>query len=470
MNSPRNGLRMLVACMTGGIAVSATACSVEALAISSTMSSAASRVLLASISSGSIRTVTTCADGGAGSLRDQIGASASGDTIDLSGLPGADAACTNSTITLTAGAIPITHNLTLLGPKEATLTIAPTTFQRIFLDTSTDAPTPYLQISYLTIRDGVNSSGGCISAAGVEVRLNRATVTNCQTAASAPGRGAAINAQSVVMTNGSAVTNNRGNICSLPCSGSVRGGGIYASTFSCTDSTISGNYSANSGGGAFIRGSISINRCTIESNSLPTAGGSYVFHTGFGGGLAAFGIVPNSVVSISQSTIANNTAASGANYGGAVALYTNFSFTSVTIANSTISGNSSGVTISHGTGVSIDSSIIAGNGSSDLNVHSETIDLAGAHNLINNLSFTPSSDFNSAAGDPKFWPIANHGGLTRTLALQDTSPAIGMGSNLISAATDQRGPGFLREVPVGAPDIGAFELQVKDDEVFGSGF
>ncbi|HEY7871283.1 MAG TPA: choice-of-anchor Q domain-containing protein, partial [Rudaea sp.] len=67
-------------------------------------------------------------------------------------------------------------------------------------------------------------------------------------------------------------------------------------------------------------------------------------------------------------------------------------------------------------------------------------------------------------------PLGNHGGLTRTHALLAGSPAIDSGKNGKMFATDQRGTGFAREVPTGMPDIGAYERQLIDDEIFGNGF
>ena len=66
-------------------------------------------------------TVTNCHDDSrAGSLRTVISGAASGDTIDLSGLPGADSACTSSRITLTQGQIPVSGALTVIGPEGKT--------------------------------------------------------------------------------------------------------------------------------------------------------------------------------------------------------------------------------------------------------------------------------------------------------------------------------------------------------------
>jgi len=66
-------------------------------------------------------------------------------------------------------------------------------------------------------------------------------------------------------------------------------------------------------------------------------------------------------------------------------------------------------------------------------------------------------------------PLADNGGLTRTHALAATSPAIDAGNNpLPTTLTDQRGAGFLREMPDGKPDIGAFEF--RGDGIFIDGF
>jgi hypothetical protein len=72
-------------------------------------------------------------------------------------------------------------------------------------------------------------------------------------------------------------------------------------------------------------------------------------------------------------------------------------------------------------------------------------------------------------GNPMLAPLANHGGLTRTHALLPLSPAVNAGINVFGSIYEQRGSGFLREVPSGSPDIGAYERQVNDDEIFYDG-
>ncbi|MBS0486638.1 MAG: hypothetical protein JSS13_04800, partial [Proteobacteria bacterium] len=101
------------------------------------------------------RPVTSCADdGSAGTLRAVVALAGSGDIIDLSGLPGIDPACTDSTITLAQGEIAISHNMTLIGPSSATLTITAGGKNRVLNSTSTDLPNAYLKITSLTISGG----------------------------------------------------------------------------------------------------------------------------------------------------------------------------------------------------------------------------------------------------------------------------------------------------------------------------
>jgi hypothetical protein len=71
--------------------------------------------------------------------------------------------------------------------------------------------------------------------------------------------------------------------------------------------------------------------------------------------------------------------------------------------------------------------------------------------------------------DPQLTPLADHGGPTRTHGLSLSSPAIDHGSNIGILSTDQRGMGFSRIVGTSA-DIGAYERQADDDELFYGGF
>jgi hypothetical protein len=65
--------------------------------------------------------------------------------------------------------------------------------------------------------------------------------------------------------------------------------------------------------------------------------------------------------------------------------------------------------------------------------------------------------------------LSLHGGETAVHALNPSSPAVGNGNNVGSFTYDQRGFGFARNVG-GATDIGAYEHQLIDDEIFYDGF
>ena len=70
-------------------------------------------------------TVSNLLDSSPGSLRDQIAAASSGDTINFaSGLSG--------TINLTSGELAIAKNLTIQGPGTATITVSGGGTQRVF--------------------------------------------------------------------------------------------------------------------------------------------------------------------------------------------------------------------------------------------------------------------------------------------------------------------------------------------------
>ncbi|MGZ4343187.1 MAG: hypothetical protein ACXVHX_14720 [Solirubrobacteraceae bacterium] len=62
-------------------------------------------------------TVTSTADSGMGSLRDAIANATDGQTIDFS------PALNGQTITLTSGALMVTHSLTISGPGAGNLTV-----------------------------------------------------------------------------------------------------------------------------------------------------------------------------------------------------------------------------------------------------------------------------------------------------------------------------------------------------------
>lgn len=147
--------------------------------------------------------------------------------------------------------------------------------------------------------------------------------------------------------------------------------------------------------------------------------------------------------------------------------------TSATISNSTIAFNDGGTCggVFAGSGGYINSSILANNsaltptGCRNVN--------AGFGSGTSNLVDVPEIDGVALAGDthvgdPQLTPLGYHGGLTPTHALLPTSYAVDHGNNANGFDTDQRGSGYDRVVNSIA-DIGAYERQLVDDEIFYGG-
>ncbi len=132
--------------------------------------------------------------------------------------------------------------------------------------------------------------------------------------------------------------------------------------------------------------------------------------------------------------------------GGAI-----YSSSAVTITNSTFSGNRAkdfgGTIFVLGGGSVILQNTIIVNGSGAASCNGNVVDGGG------NLSW-PDVSCPGLNQDPKLRPLANNGGDTRTMALQESSPAIHYASAGVCPATDQRGwPRLLQ----GVCDSGAYE-------------
>lgn len=239
-----------------------------------------------------------------------------------------------------------------------------------------------------------------------------------------------------------------------------KGGGILtAENFTLSKSTVSGNSAYSSGGGVYVEGGTT----TIVSSNINNNDAAYYFSgaLGYEGGVS---ISSQGSVTISNSTISGNQSPSASgirNLGSAL------------ISNSTISGNlpsyagSGGVSegvLNAGT-LSLISTIVANNASvtyggrriDDL-TNSGTV--SASFSLIETGSVTNDEGNNIFGQDPRLDPtgLQDNGGLTRTIALQEGSPAIDAGSNPENLNSDQRGDGFERVVN-GSADIGAFEVQ-----------
>jgi len=344
------------------------------------------------------------------------GSNSDSDTITLTGVAG--------TITLLSALPNITADVSINGPGASQLTISGNNNFRVF---SLTLSSGLVSFSGLTITNGRISNdvgGGIYNQSSANVNVTDTTISN---GFAVLGGGIANSSTGTFTITNSTLINNSAST----------GGGCYngLGTLNVINSTLNNNSASNGNGGGIITGStLNIINSTLHGNFAGGRGGA-IYHNSF-----------DAQISISQSTIVQNTSALG---GGGV-------------------GNNNGGPIR------IINTIVAHN------VSNSGPDLLGpfvtlGHNLLTN--FTGSSGFtlgtNNANGDlvgasfaplsPLLGPLQNNGGPTQTIALLPGSPAIDAGDNCVVSAggclttpltTDQRG--ISRQVNQ-TVDMGAFE-------------
>jgi|RhiMetdeSRZDD1v2_1073273.scaffolds.fasta_scaffold20161_3 hypothetical protein len=222
-------------------------------------------VLLTAPAGAATVTVTTTADGGPGSLRDAIAAAASGDTIDVPA----------GMYALTSGPLRIATGVTVAGAGAATTIIDGGGTDGVFDIRIPDAPTDFVVISGVTVRNGALNGG-------VQVASGTVTITDSVITGNTARTGAGIR-------NGyrGHLTVVRTTIASN--SASFQGGGIFnegPETLILRDSTISGNSATNAGGGImnYAAGVAIITNTTISGNVAGEGGGV----ADAGGGISSF--------------------------------------------------------------------------------------------------------------------------------------------------------------------------------------
>ena len=227
-----------------------------------------------------------------------------------------------------------------------------------------------------------------------------------------------------------------------------------------TGSTISENIGDDRGGGIENHHFLSITSSTIANNT--TTG----FFT-YAGGI--YHRSDNGVLTIDNSTISGNT---GDEVGGVYADGETF-ITNTTITNN--SGPQAGGLLVLGP-VTVASTIIAGNVNNTVtpDVERSTSSItSNGYNLIGNVGSVTAFAFlgdqtgtGAAVLDPLLFPLANNGGETMTHRLMSGSPAIDK-ANSQGAVVDQRGytrpfdhAGIATPTGGNESDIGAFEAQL----------
>jgi hypothetical protein len=232
---------------------------------------------------------------------------------------------------------------------------------------------------------------------------------------------------------------------------SSRGGGLFTAVrASITDTTVSGNQSANgSGGGAAIEGLVGgslIKDSTISGNTAATDGGGLV---------VAF--TPTTQV-VNTTIAGNHTAASG---GGAWVIDSGaVSLNAVTVARNSADASGGGLFNQNKRPLQVENSLIAlntaattGDDCADGGPPGERFDSLG-HNLLSRLAdcngFDGPADLVST--HPMIGNLHWYGGPTETIPLTTASPAIGHANPSTAPIRDQRG--HLRDTQ---PDAGAYE-------------
>ena len=214
---------------------------------------------------------------------------------------------TAQTITLNLGELDITHNLSIIAPRDSLtggdlLTVSGNKTSRVF-EVETGAQ---VNLSGLIIADGKvqDDNGGGIKNSGI-LTLDNSIVRN----------NSAFSTTTFSIVDES--TSNKGTSF---------GGGIYnTGTLTLSDSTISSNTVNYNGGGIYNTGNLTVSNSTINSNS---AFNDFFVTSGVG-------IYNTGNLTVSNSTINRNSASSlGATSGGGI-----YNTGYLTVSNSTISGN-----------------------------------------------------------------------------------------------------------------------------------
>ncbi len=282
----------------------------------------------------SVLTVTSTADSGPGSLRAEIAAANSGDTVVFA-LPNP------STIQLTSATLTISKPIHISGPGASALTINGNHTFSIFTVTSFGAPT----ISGLTISGGGGASpGGGVSNGTVQntLLISHCVITGNQSTTAGGGIESAGGLIAYCTISNNSATNGGGGIegsgytvshCLISNNTAPSGGGIYiggGASVTVAASTISSNTATASGGGIDVDdGRLDLTNSSVVSNNLT----SHSSGTAEGGGIGAF----SGLLSIANSVILGNSAANdnaGDAIGGGLV-----SICPTTVLASTISNN-----------------------------------------------------------------------------------------------------------------------------------
>ena len=276
-------------------------------------------------------TVSNNLDSGPGSLRADIAAAHSGDTINFaSSLDG-------QTITLTSGELLIRKNLTFIGPGASQLTVSGNNLSRVFEVTKVAA----VALSGLTISNGLVQSISSSGWGGGIANHGALTVSGCTVSGNSATNGGGIwnDVNGTLAVNGSSTV-------SYNTASKSDGGGIYnTGTLTVNNCTVSFNTCNNSGGGIENEGTLTVSNCTLSNNTASAQGGgvrnsgtltvSGSTLSGNTGGYGGGGVFNSGALAVSNSALSGNTAVAGR--GGGI-----WDDGTASVTGCTLSGNSAG--------------------------------------------------------------------------------------------------------------------------------
>lgn len=403
-------------------------------------------------------TVTNTNDSGPGSLRQA--------TIDAG--PGETIAVPAGVYNLTSGPIAIEKSLTLAGAGASGTVIHASASNAFLVFGPAD-----VGISGIAFRDfslaGEVIQGGVIRSAGANLTLNDLEFTGNTFDVTQPAKAAGV-------IQGGLILANEGNL-------------------TLVDSTVTGNtFDANGGGGqnggvvqggAILytptsAGTLTITGTSISNNLVDVRGGEEN-----AGGVAQGGLVlvtgeTSMQGAIRSSSIAANTASTGASgiVQGAGAMLLPGTGLEIALVSSTVAGNTG-----DGGGISLGGNLFLSKGVAFANtVVANGVGPSGSENCFFEAESKPTSrgfnldsldqcNFHGAGDlvnrDPQLGPLGQNGGPTPTMVPAPTSPLVDQGASF-GLTTDQRGiprpidfPSIPNSPVPGADgsDIGAIELQ-----------
>lgn len=240
-------------------------------------------------------------------------------------------------------------------------------------------------------------------------------------------------------------------------SAAASGGGIYSTAaLTITDSTVSGNIAGTGNGGGIMSTytALSIDNSTISGNTAAH---------GQGGGI--FDDTAN--IELTNSTVQGNYAQRGG--GGIYTDTTTLDFCTIS-GNTTQSGNLGSGLLVKAYSTANATLIYANSPDNDVDAQTAGTSLGGGYNLVGTHGSNISVPANTKTCDPQLRALSDNAGATQTMPLTETSCAFNSGPAMPprDLLNDQRGNHYPRLVGT-ATDIGAFEVQ-PFDRIFIDGF